>query len=104
DWQPVRLMDYSYEGLIGMNSPPVKKQEHFKVKSISQTPRGELIVDFGQNLVGWVELKAKGTAGTKITLSHAEVLDKEGNFYTTNLRTAKQQNVYILKDNTEQVF
>ncbi|TJZ63233.1 alpha-L-rhamnosidase [Sphingobacterium olei] len=103
DWQPVRLMDYSYEGLIGINSPPVKKQEHFKVKSISRTPRGELIVDFGQNLVGWVELKAKGASGTKITLNHAEVLDKEGNFYTTNLRTAKQQNIYILKG-TEQVF
>lgn len=104
DWQPVRVMEYSYDGLVGMNAPPVKKQERFKVKNITRTPQGDLIVDFGQNLVGWVELKAKGAQGTKITLSHAEVLDKAGNFYTTNLRTAKQQNIYLLDDNTEQIF
>ncbi|GGH17799.1 alpha-L-rhamnosidase [Sphingobacterium alkalisoli] len=104
DWQPVRVMDYSYEGLVSMNTPPVKKQERFKVKDIFRTPEGDLVVDFGQNLVGWVELKAKGEQGTKITLSHAEVLDKQGNFYTTNLRTAKQQNTYILDDQTEQIF
>ncbi|ULT28831.1 family 78 glycoside hydrolase catalytic domain [Sphingobacterium sp. E70] len=49
-------------------------------------------------------LKAKGAAGTKITLSHAEVLTKEGNFYTTNLRSAKAQDIYILKENTAQIF
>ncbi|RYD74805.1 MAG: alpha-L-rhamnosidase, partial [Sphingobacteriales bacterium] len=37
--------------------------------------------------------------------SHAEVLDKAGNFYTTNLRSAKQQNNYILKGTgAEEVF
>lgn len=103
-WKPVRILGIGKERLIGMSGPPVTKHEEFNAIKIIKTPQGDTVVDFGQNLVGWVMLKAKGPAGTKITLSHAEVLDKAGNFYTENLRSAKQQNNYILKDETEQVF
>lgn len=61
---------------------------------IFKTPKGELVADFGQNLVGWVELKVNGNAGDQIVTPHTEVLDKGGNFYTANLRAAKQQNKY----------
>lgn len=103
-WGPVSIFGKGTEQLVGMSGPMVKKHEQFKALKIFKTPKGETVVDFGQNLVGWVMLKAKGAAGTKITLSHAEVLDKEGNFYTVNLRSAKAQDHYILKENTEQVF
>ena len=62
------------------------------------------MADFGQNLVGWVELKVKGNAGDQIVLTHTEVLDKAGNFYIANLRAAKQQNKYILKGGAEEFF
>ncbi|MBC6112375.1 family 78 glycoside hydrolase catalytic domain [Pedobacter fastidiosus] len=103
-WKPVRIVDSGTEKLVGMSGPSVSKHEEFKALKIIKTPAGETVIDFGQNLVGWVMLKAKGPSGTKITLSHAEVLDKAGNFYTTNLRSAKQQNSYILKGEKEQVF
>ncbi|MRG48410.1 Bacterial alpha-L-rhamnosidase [Chitinophaga sp. SYP-B3965] len=103
-WANVRLLEKGTEQLVGMSGPMVKKHEEFKALKVFKTPKGETVVDFGQNLVGWVVLKAKGTAGTKITLSHAEVLDKEGNFYTVNLRSAKAQAHYILKGNEEQSF
>ncbi|MDR2274583.1 MAG: glycoside hydrolase family 78 protein [Sphingobacterium sp.] len=103
-WHAVGTMEKGPEKLVAMSGPPVKKQEQFKALKIFKTPAGETVVDFGQNLVGWVMLKAKGAAGTKITLSHAEVLTKEGNFYTTNLRSAKAQDIYILKENTAQIF
>jgi alpha-L-rhamnosidase len=51
----------------------------------------------GQNMVGWVRLKVKGKKGRTVTLHHAEVLDKNGNFYTANLRAAKQQIRYTLR-------
>ena len=54
--------------------------------------------------MGWVKLKVSGKAGDKITVSHAEVLDKNGNFYTENLRNAKAQAVYVLKGNGEETF
>jgi len=104
DWKPVRTLENGPERRVGMSGPQVTKHEEFKALKIFKTPLGETVVDFGQNLVGWVMLKAKGPAGTKITISHAEVLTKEGNFYTTNLRTAKQQNNYILNGGAEQVF
>lgn len=104
DWKKVRKLDYGYDNLIGMSAGGVRKQERIKAVKILKTPKGETVVDFGQNLVGWVELKVKGPENTKITLSHAEVLDKAGYFYTDNLRSAKQQNVYYLKGNKEQVF
>jgi alpha-L-rhamnosidase len=103
-WTGVRTLSKGKEQLVSMSGPPVKKHEQFKALKIIKTPKGETVVDFGQNLVGWVQLKAIGAAGTKITLSHAEVLDKEGNFYTVNLRSAKQQNNYILKGAGEEVF
>jgi len=58
----------------------------------------------GQNMVGYVRLKVRGPAGTSVTLRHAEVLDKAGNFYTANLRAAKQRVTYILKGAGEEVY
>ncbi len=88
----------------GWSGVKVVKHETFKPVRIITTPKGEKVIDFGQNLVGWVSMKVKGNAGDKITISHAEVLDKEGNFYTDNLRAAKAQDVYILKGGDEETF
>ncbi|HTQ26659.1 MAG TPA: family 78 glycoside hydrolase catalytic domain, partial [Puia sp.] len=59
---------------------------------------------FGQNLVGWVRVTVSGQAGDSIRIGHAEVLDKEGNFYTENLRMAKAEDVYILSGHGEETF
>ena len=60
------------------------------------TPKGERVIDFGQNMAGYVELRIKGERGAKIEISHAEILDKEGNFYTDNLRSASELMTYTL--------
>lgn len=103
-WAPVAIKNYDYNDLTGMSGPVVKQHERIAAVKIIKTPQGDLVADFGQNLVGWVEIKTQGPAGTQIKLTHAEVLDKAGNFYTDNLRSAKQQTVYVLKGNTEQVY
>ncbi|TRZ82571.1 MAG: alpha-L-rhamnosidase [Sediminibacterium sp.] len=95
-WLPAKLASFDKVNLIATQNELVKKQEVFKPIKIFTTPKGEKVIDFGQNLVGWVVMKAKGNEGDKITLSHAEVLDKVGNFYTENLRAAKAQNTYVL--------
>ena len=61
------------------------------------------MVDMGQNMVGWIRIKASGKKGDVITLRHAEVLDKEGNMYYENLRAA-QTNTYTLEGGGEEVF
>lgn len=90
--------------IIATYNEPVKKHEQFKPIKIFKTPKGELVADFGQNLVGWVELKVKGKNGDEVIIHHSEVLDKAGNFYTDNLRAAKQENKYILKGGGEEFF
>jgi len=104
DWGPVRTASFPMTNLVATVNEPVKKQETFKALKLFTTPKGEQVIDFGQNLVGWVNIKVKGSAGDKIVISHAEVLDKDGNFYIDNLRSAKARDTYILKGDGEETF
>ena len=104
NWNGVKVASFSKDNLIATVNEPVKKHETFKPVKIFTTPKGEHVIDFGQNLVGWVQVKVRGNAGDTVTISHAEVLTKEGNFYTANLRAAKAQDKYILNDNGEETF
>jgi len=104
NWSVVKTANLSKDNLIATYNEPVKKHETFQPIKIFKTPKGEQVIDFGQNLVGWVQLKTKGNAGEKIVVSHAEVLDKDGNFYTENLRAAKARDTYILKGEGEEIF
>ena len=104
DWSGVAVKDFSKDVLVATYNEPVRKHETFKPVKVFRTPKGEQVIDFGQNLVGWVQLKAKGKAGDTIKISHAEVIDKLGNFYTENLRSARSQDIYILKGGDEETF
>ena len=103
-WKGVTLPTVALNNLIATENEPVKKHETFKAVKVITTPAGEKVLDFGQNLVGWVIVKANGKAGDKIIIKHAEVLDKMGNFYTENLRAAKATATYILKGGGEETF
>jgi alpha-L-rhamnosidase len=103
-WANVILDAPDTARLIATGNEPIKKHETFTPLKIIKTPKGELVADFGQNLVGWVQLKVFGNKGDTIKIYHTEVLDKEGNFYTENLRVARQQNTYILKGGVEEFF
>lgn len=59
-------------------------------------PSGAQLVDFGQNLVGWVRLRLRGAAGTHVLLRYAEVLDHRGELYTEALRGARVTDEYYL--------
>lgn len=103
-WGKVKVVTEDKKNLVAAYGPPVRKHETFKVKEIIYNKKGETIVDFGQNLVGWIRLTVNGTAGHKVTIHHAEVLDKEGNFYTDNLRAARQEVIYTLKGGGREVY
>lgn len=55
-------------------------------------------------MVGWICFRVKAGAGTVITLQHAEVLDRDGNFYTDNLRAARQTITYTCRGDKEEMF
>lgn len=90
--------------LIATANELIKKHEVFEVKEKIITPSGDLVLDFGQNLVGWVAFQHAGSAGDSLHIYHAEILDKDGEFYTENLRAAKQKNTFILNGNPEYIY
>src|SRR4029077_4824307 len=72
--------------------------------SIRRAPSGETLFDLGQNFTGWARLSVQGPAGTMVTLRFGEVLDRDGNLYTANLRAAAQTDRYTLSGKSREVF
>ena len=93
-----------FANLIAPQGPPVRRMIKVKPKKLITSPEGERIIDFGQNMVGWVKFNVNGNKGDTIILYHAEVLDKEGNFYTDNLRSAEQKITYVLKGGGKETY
>ena len=100
---PVKLLDYTKEHIIAQESEPVRITKRFPAKKLIITPKGEKVLDFGQNLAGFVEVKVGGKKRDTVIISHAETLDKDGNFYPETLRQAKSMDTYIC-DGNEQVL
>lgn len=88
--------DHGFDMLIGQENEPVRCLKRLDAAKIFTAPNGDLLVDFGQNLTGWAEIKITGRPGQKLVLRHAESLDENGNFYTGNLSFAKATDTYIL--------
>jgi alpha-L-rhamnosidase len=103
-WKPVIIKENPSVNLIATYNEPIRKKEVFKPVKVLLTPKGEHVIDFGQNLVGWVRMRVRGKPGERVIIHHAEVLDKKGNFYIDNLRAAKQRNEFILAGTGEEVF
>jgi len=104
-WGRVIVLDTQRKDvLIAPAGPPVRKTLEVKPLKIIKTPHGETVFDMGQNMVGHVRLSVNGPAGTVVTLRHAEILDADGNFYTTNLRKAAQTVTYTLKGGGPEVY
>ena len=61
-----------------------------------KTPKGELLIDFNKNFTGYINIKVKGKKGEVISFIPAEELDKDGNFYNANYRSAKSFFSYTL--------
>lgn len=104
NWNLAEEIEYDMSVLTPQDGLPVRRQESFKPKAMFTTPNGESVIDFGQNMSGWVKFKVKGNAGDRVILKHAETLDAAGNFYTENLRSAKQCIEYVLKGGEVETF
>lgn len=104
-WHGVKTEAFDISQLVCSNSVPIREWESFPGKIIS-TPNGERVIDFGQNLAGYVEFTLTAHAGEKIVLQHGEALDENGNFTNANFQPGKrhkeggirQQITYICKE------
>ena len=74
--------------LIPQEGEEVREQERIAAQGIFTTLKGEVVVDFGQNITGYVEIVAQAKEGERISVVHSEVMDADGNFYNENYRSA----------------
>lgn len=81
--------DQRTDNLIPTVGEPVTEHERIKGVRLIITPKGERVIDFGQNLTGYPEITVNASRGDTVSLSFAEILDKDGNFYNENYRSAK---------------
>ena len=95
---PCKVQDYDKKCIVPQQGEKITEQERISPMEIFTTPKGETVIDFGQNLTGYFEIALNAKAGDTVSFSFAEVLDKEGNFYTENYRTAKAQFEYVCRD------
>lgn len=99
DWLEVTMANYGYEALVAQYGESVRAIKEIQPFGIITTPKGERVIDLGQNIAGRMRMRVHGTEGTEIILEHGEVLDEEGNFFnTTKGMNFNQKDVYILKD------
>jgi len=109
DWHGVTVRDFGFANLAPTESVPIVEQERF-VGKLFTAPNGESVIDFGQNLAGYTELRVTAKAGQRLTLWHGETLDENGNFTQKNFDPGErnkngiaQKLEYICKDG-ENIF
>ena len=101
--EAVEPFSYPMENITAQECEPVRITKRTVAKELILTPKGEKVLDFGQNMAGIVEVTVQGKPGQKIVIRHAETLDKDGNFYPETLRQAKSEDTYIC-DGSRQTF
>jgi alpha-L-rhamnosidase len=95
DWTGVHQAELDFSTLTPYVGPPTSRQDELPPIKIWTSPAGKTLVDFGQNLVGWVRVHVQGPVGATITLRHAEVLEN-GELGTRPLRSAKATDRFVL--------
>jgi alpha-L-rhamnosidase len=97
----VEVVDADLARLVAPEGPPVRAIATLPAAEILRSPSGATLVDFGQNLVGWVRLRVRGAEpGTEVVIRHAEVLE-HGELGVRPLRTAQATDSYILAGGEE---
>ncbi|ADX72853.1 alpha-L-rhamnosidase [Pseudarthrobacter phenanthrenivorans Sphe3] len=94
-WAGVHTLEFDAGRLAKPVAPPVVRAAVVRPAEIFTSPAGKTLVDFGQNLVGWLRFTVKGEAGHSITVRHAEVLEN-GELGVRPLRSAKATDMFIL--------
>jgi len=83
---------------------PVRAIQEMPTVAVTEPKPGIYVFDLGQNFSGWARLKVKGSAGSKVAMQFAEMLNADGTVYTANLRSARAADNYILKGQGEEVW
>nr|WP_206686760.1 family 78 glycoside hydrolase catalytic domain [Microbacterium invictum] len=96
----VEVVDVDRSTLVAQSTPDIVRNEVVAPAKIWSSPSGRTLVDFGQNLVGWVRFHVTGPRGHEIRIRHAEVLE-DGELGTRPLRGAAATDVFVLSGDAD---
>ena len=98
--------------LVAQTTQPIRVTKEYPAVSMQSFGDTVFVFDFGINLTGVCDLKIKGSRGTKVTLTHGELLKENGHLEMRNLDiyykpiagVEFQTDTYILKGVGEESF
>lgn len=102
-WRPVRKKEYGYDTVCAQSVDPVWIVKEIKPELI-RTPKGEWVLDAGENICGYTKFAVKAPVGTEISLEHSEVLDRDGNFLQNIMGQNKNQKDRIITAESDVVY
>jgi len=93
----VRVLPFNTATLIPYETNPVRELPAIQSLRSWRDDEGRTIHDFGQNLGGYVAFSVQGKTGARVMVEHAEILDKDGVFDRSSVRSAEARSEYVLK-------
>lgn len=103
-WLKAELVQAPGGKLDAQMNEPIRVMDIVKPVSINQLKKDVWILDMGQNMAGWVQMRVKGNRGDKVTLRYAETLQPNNELYVANLRDARVTDMYTLKGGAEEIW
>lgn len=105
-WKNAREAEAPGGRLKEQKAPSDSAVQELLPKTITQLQSGMYVVDFGQNITGWVRLKVSGNTGQKIQMRFGEELWPDGkvNYYSTGSGWNQQKDIYILCGEKTEVY
>lgn len=106
DWKHAVPVEEKLGRLVSQTGfPAIKVIKPRTAARMTQPAPNTYLYDFGQNFSGWVRLKVKGPAGSRIKLRFAELKHEESGMINTNTnRNARAEDVYICKGAGEEEY
>ena len=88
----------------GARGPAIRVMRRLTAKSVKAASDGSFVFDLGQNMVGRTCLRIRAERGRVIRLRHGEVLHEDGTLYVENLRSTRQEDIYVATGEGEEVW
>ena len=80
---------------VSSNNVPVTEHERFSVQKVITTPGGAKVLDFGQNIAGYISFAVMAKKGQKIKLRFGEMFDENGEFTQKNFQCANKKRTRV---------
>ncbi|MDR2973250.1 MAG: glycoside hydrolase family 78 protein [Propionibacteriaceae bacterium] len=94
-WGTTIRYDWPMESLRLASVPPIRRIEELRVAAVTTSPAGRPILDFGQNISGWVHMTLpRPKSGQEIVIRHAEALKPTGELERETNRSAEATDRY----------